>query len=214
MEHQKEIEAIHDIRRIINRSTRFLSLSGLSGVFAGTFAIIGAAAAYWKFGYRKYMGFYNDYNAQAFEPGQEALFRFLFWDAAIVLIASVAAGLFFTMRKAKRENARVFDKTGRRLLFHFAVPLFTGGVFCLALLAHQLYALAAPATLIFYGLAVFQASKFTFDEVRYMGLFQISLGLLGLFIPGYGLLLWTIGFGLLHILYGIIMWNKYDRLKV
>jgi hypothetical protein len=211
MEHQKELEAIHDIRRIMNRSTRFLSLSGLSGVFAGSFAILGALAAYWKFGYRNNLAFYNEHSANAFEPGMEALFRFLFWDATIVLVASVAAGFFFTLRKAKREGAKVFDKTGRRLMYHFAVPLLTGGIFCLALLSQKLYGLAAPATLIFYGLAVFQASKYTFDDVRYMGLVQIGLGLLGLFLPGYGLLLWTIGFGVVHVLYGLILWNKYDR---
>ena len=141
------------------------------------------------------------------------LYKFLFLDATLVLIASLAAGFYFTLRKARKENARVFDKTGIRLMYHFLVPLLTGGIFCLALLRRQEIPLIAPATLIFYGLAVFQASKFTFDEVRYMGLLQIGLGLTGVFIPGYGLLLWTLGFGVVHILYGIILWNKYDRQK-
>jgi hypothetical protein len=213
MEHQKELEAIHDIRRIMNRSTRFLSLSGLSGVCAGSFALLGAFAAYWKFGYRNFGGFYNSFNARGFEEGMMPLYKFLFLDATLVLIASLAAGFYFTLRKARKENARVFDKTGIRLMFHFLVPLFTGGIFCLALLRRQEIPLIAPATLIFYGLAVFQASKFTFDEVRYMGLLQIGLGLTGVFIPGYGLLLWTLGFGVVHILYGVILWNKYDRQK-
>ena len=211
MEHQEELAAIRDIRRIMNRSTRFLSLSGLSGVFAGSFALMGAFAAYWKFGFRDNLGLYNERTAQAFEPGSGALIKFLLLDATLVLVASVAAGLFFTLRKAKKENARVFDKTGLRLLYHFLVPLGTGGIFCLALLRWQAFALVGPATLIFYGLAVFQASKFTFDEVRYMGLLQIGLGLVGVFVPGYGLLLWTLGFGVVHILYGLILWNKYDR---
>lgn len=211
MEYRKELEAIHDIRRIMNRSTRFLSLSGLAGVFAGTFALIGAGVAYWKFGYRINLGFYNANTARAFEEGPEALFRFVITDALLVLIASVSAGLFFTVRKARKENARVFDKTGLRALYHFLVPLSTGGIFCLALIHWKAYILLAPATLIFYGLAVFQAGKYTFEEIGYMGLVQIGLGLIGIFQPGYGLLLWAVGFGVVHIFYGLILWNKYER---
>lgn len=211
MEFKNEIEAIHDIRRIMNRQTRFLSLSGLAGVFAGTYALIGAYAGYHMINVTNHIDHPHDLSVKErflFEPH---VMKFILIDALIVLLLSVVTGWFFTWKKAKKENAKIFDKTAKRALYNFAVPLATGGIFCLALLFWKSYVLLAPATLIFYGLAVFQVGKYTFDEVGYMGLIQIGLGLVGIFQPGYGFILWPIGFGVVHILYGIILWNKYDR---
>jgi hypothetical protein len=71
--------------------------------------------------------------------------------------------------------------------------------------------LAAPACLVFYGLALIQGSANTFDEIRYLGFSEIILGLISASVPGYGLVFWAIGFGVLHIIYGVIMYNKYDK---
>lgn len=211
MEYQNELQAIHDIRRIMNKQTRFLSLSGLAGVFAGSYALIGAFIAYRMIEVNNYLDHPHGLSVKERFLVEPKVMYFILADAMMVLFLSVITGIFFTWRKAKKENARLFDKTGRRALYHFAVPLATGGIFCLALLHWRAYVLLAPATLIFYGLAVFQASKYTFEEVGYMGILQIVLGLIGIFQPGYGLILWSLGFGVVHILYGLILWNKYDR---
>lgn len=211
MEYQNELQAIHDIRRIMNKQTRFLSLSGLAGVFAGTYALLGAYFAYRMVKVENILDHPHDLSVKERFLVEPEVMCFILGDALIVLTLSILTGIFFTWRKAKKENARIFDKTGRRALFHFSVPLITGGIFCLALLHWKAYVMLAPATLIFYGLAVFQASKYTFEEVGYMGLVQIGLGLVGIFQPGYGLILWSLGFGVVHILYGLILWNKYDR---
>ncbi len=214
MEFKNELEAIHDIRRIMNRQTRFLSLSGLAGVFAGTYALIGAFVAYKMIQVNNYLDHPHDLSVKERFLLEPNVMNFILIDAGLVLLLSVITGWFFTWKKAKKENAKIFDKTARRALYHFAVPLVTGGIFCLALLFWKSYVLLAPATLIFYGLAVFQVGKYTFDEVGYMGLVQIALGLFGIFQPGLGLILWSLGFGVVHILYGLILWNKYDRKSV
>jgi hypothetical protein len=69
--------------------------------------------------------------------------------------------------------------------------------------------IVAPLTLIFYGLALVNASKYTLSEVRWLGLTQILLGLAAAHFIGYGLVFWALGFGLVHILYGLVMHYKY-----
>ena len=103
----------------------------------------------------------------------------------------------------------MWDATSRRLLTSFAIPLIAGGIFCLAMLFHGMFVFIAPATLIFYGLALVNASKYTFTDVQYLGYLEILLGLISLFFLGWGLLFWTIGFGVLHIVYGLVMHRKY-----
>ncbi|HMI66070.1 MAG TPA: hypothetical protein VK517_08550, partial [Cyclobacteriaceae bacterium] len=72
------------------------------------------------------------------------------------------------------------------------------------------FGIVAPSFLIFYGLALINASPNLYEEIRYLGYSEILLGLLCAVLPNYGLLFWAIGFGLFHILYGAVMYKKYD----
>jgi hypothetical protein len=96
-------------------------------------------------------------------------------------------------------------------IINLFIPLFVGGVFCMILLSHHLIYLIAPTTLLFYGLALFNAGKYTLKEVRYLGLTEMLLGLFASYYAGYGLLFWALGFGILHIIYGTVMYFKYER---
>ena len=97
------------------------------------------------------------------------------------------------------------------MLIHMAVPLVTGGLLLLLLLSAGLVGLLAPFSLLFYGLALYNAGQFTYQEVRTLGLLEIGLGLLGTYFIAYGLLCRALGFGVLHILYGIYIHYKYER---
>lgn len=194
------------IRNMMERSTRFISLSGISGVLAGIFALAGSVVAYLliyypntPFGFR--FAYVNE---------QETLIR-LFLTAAGVLVAALAAGTILTIRKANRTGQKYWDKNARRLFVNMSIPLVAGGIFILVLVSRGYLAIVAPATLLFYGLALVNASSFTLSDVRYLGICEIVLGLLCAMLPGFGLIFWATGFGILHIVYGIIMHNKYDR---
>ncbi len=213
---QKQLEHLAEMRSLMERSTRFLSLSGLSGIWAGGCALLGAffvrntiEPQYWSN--------YDTADRYYYRTGLEATTSGLGYEttliltALMVLTAALAGGWFFTARKARKRAERIWDASSRRLLWALLLPLATGGVFCLALLYWNLIVFLAPATLVFYGLALLNGSKFTLGDVGSLGLFQIGLGLAGMFIPGYGLELWAIGFGVLHILYGAWMYFKYDR---
>lgn len=208
----EHLETLSEIRNLMERSSRFISLSGLSGVAAGTFALLGAAMAYIYLDISPFAGTYTEQirDASLEKWGMNHL-SFFILDAAVVLICAIAGGIFFTTRKAKKKGQKIWDKLTFRLLINLAIPLVTGGIFCLALLNFGAIAMVAPATLIFYGLALVNASKYTFDDIRNLGLIEIGLGLLAAFNLGYGLEFWTIGFGLMHILYGLLMYYKYEK---
>lgn len=206
MTEQKEhLQAITEIRSMMERSSRCISLSGLSGVFAGIFALIGAYCAYLVMG-----SFYEDYRNISYLDSLSMTIYFL-EIAGAVLISSLLVGTLLTIRNSKRKGIKVWDNSAKRLLINLGIPLVAGGLFCLVLLYHGIIGLVAPATLIFYGLALINASKYTFNDIRYLGMLEIILGLAASLYIGYGLIFWAIGFGVLHIIYGTVMYFKYER---
>ena len=208
-ESREHLQTLSDIRSMMERSSKFLSLSGLSGVSAGIIALVGAAVVYGRIGLVSYPGSY--YKSLSNSISRAAADRFFITVAMAVLVAALLSGAFFTVRKARRQGQLVWNQTSRRLLWAMLVPLATGGVFCLVLLLHNLIWLAFPGTLIFYGLALLSGSRYTVRDVESLGYCEVGLGLLALFFPGYNLLTWAVGFGVLHIVYGLAMYYKYER---
>ncbi|MDB5142217.1 MAG: hypothetical protein JWQ66_930 [Mucilaginibacter sp.] len=209
-----EEKEIHDeltaIRGLMERSSKFISLSGLSGILAGVYALVGAGAAYFII-----------QNNPTIVSGQtsffEALghvitiFSSLFAIAIIVLVASITTAIIFSKRQAKRKGQPFWGKISQSLLFNMAIPLITGGLLIILFIYQNNGMYTVSIMLIFYGLSLVSASNFTFTDVKYLGLLEIALGLITTCFPGYGLLFWAIGFGALHIIYGSMMYLKYDR---
>lgn len=201
--HQKDLA---QIRSMMEKSSRFISLSGISGVAAGIVALIGAGIAYYLFqrnGINYFDGERNIYS--------ENLINQLALLAIIILLLAIASGIYFTAKKSKKSGLSMWNKTTKNMVAALFVPLITGGLFCIALLYHGLFYLLAPATLIFYGLALVNASKFTFGNIKNLGYAEIILGIISSFFVGYGLIFWALGFGILHIIYGIVMYRKYEN---
>ena len=206
---EKEIEdELVSIRSMMERSSKFISLSGLSGILAGVYALIGAAAAYIVIQNNPISG-----RIPLFELWSNAVYVLLslMAIAIVVLIASVLTAFILSSRKAKRRGQPIWSKTSKVLLFNTSIPLFTGAIFIVILLYQGYDSFIIPAMLLFYGLALVSASNFTFSDVKYLGLLEIVLGLIAACLPGFGLLFWAIGFGVLHIIYGSLMYLKYDR---
>lgn len=185
------------IRNLMERSSKFISLSGLSGILAGIYALSGSAFAYFTLN----------------KPtlSHDDLITKIIFAAILVLLASVTTGLALSARKAKRNGQKVWGAASRSLLFQMMVPLLTGGVLILLDLNNNKFDCLAAFCLVFYGLALISASSFTFTDIKYLGLGEVVLGLISAVYPNYSLLLWALGFGLLHIVYGSIMYLKYDK---
>lgn len=199
MSQEDYLKDISEIKNLMSKSSKFISLSGLSGILAGIYALIGAFFAYKKLSVDSYVNSESD------------LFLFVIIDLLLVGFFSIGTAIFLTTKKAKNNNEKIWDPLTRRLLFNFILPLLVGGIYMLIILEQQKYGQTAALMLLFYGLALFNASKFTLGDVKYLGVTQIILGLLCAALPGYGFWFWVIGFGIMHIIYGGVMYFKYDR---
>ena len=206
---QEQLNALSDIRNMMDRSSRFISLSGLSGVFAGITALLGAYMAHKEV--KAY--FAGDYG-HGIHADLSIEFKLLKLGISVLLIA-LAGGLLFTYRQSVKRKLPLWDKTAKNLIINLAIPLVTGGIFIISLLLNHANAigLIAPSCLIFYGLALINASKYTYSDIRFLGIGEVILGLISMFNIGYGLYFWAMGFGILHIIYGTIMYFKYERAK-
>ncbi len=205
------VSQIAEIKDMMEKSSRFISLSGLSGISVGIIALLGALNVF----------FLLNYDLRYFEPemyfnnlhsiiSRKTIFA-LFLNAAIILGAALTTAILFTVKKARRNNLQVWNHVTKVLLINLFIPLISGGMFCIVLAYYGLIFLIAPATLVFYGLALINAGKYTFNEIRWLGISEIILGILAGIFAGYGLLAWALGFGVLHIVYGSVMYIKYDK---
>ncbi|ARV16652.1 hypothetical protein [Polaribacter sp. SA4-12] len=201
MSQENYLRDISEIKNLMSKSSKFISLSGLSGILAGIFALIGAGYAYWLVN-KSESGYLNL---------DDETFRLVLIDLVFVGIVSIGTAIILTTRKAKQNDEKIWDPLTRRLLLNFIIPLAAGGIYILIILSQQRYEQTGDLMLLFYGLALFNASKYTLGDVKYLGLTQITLGLLSAIFPGYGFWFWVIGFGVMHILYGLVMYFKYDR---
>jgi membrane-associated HD superfamily phosphohydrolase len=205
----KSIEDIKAIRKMMEESSRFLSLSGLSGVFAGVTAIAGALIAYF-FILDNGSIHYDEYFRSLSGKETLSLKWQLLADAAIVLVLSILFSFYFSTKKAKKDGKNFWTPVSKRLLINLLIPLVTGAVFVIVLIYQNNIQLIVPCFLIFYGLALVNAGKFTISEIFYLGILEIITGLVSAFVPGWGLIFWIFGFGLLHIIYGLAMYRKYE----
>lgn len=204
---QDYIQDISEIRSMMEKSTKFLSLSGWAGIMAGVYALIGAYLAY------KVLYFNPDEVVySSFEEGEysQGLVKLVLLAGSVLLLALFTA-IYFSNRRAARRGEKLWNATSKRLLVNMSIPLIVGGILALILISKGLIGLVAPITLIFYGLSLYVASRYTFEDVKILGLIQISLGLLSAYFIGYGLLFWALGFGVAHIIYGIYVHFKYER---
>lgn len=203
MESKDYLKDISEIKNMMNKSSRFISLSGLSGILAGVYALIGAAIVYWlvtdySYGILKLDGW---------------VFETCLFILCMVALLSIGTGIFLTTRKAKKDGAKIWDTTSKRLVLNFLIPLIVGGFYILIILSQGKYGQSGGLMLIFYGLALVNASKYSIGDIRYLGYIQIILGLMSAWKPGYGFWLWVLGFGIMHIVYGTWMHFKYDVKK-
>ncbi len=201
MDSKDYLKDISEIKNLMSKSSRFISLSGLSGILAGVYALIGAAIAYWL--------------VENYSYGVLTLngwvFRYCIAILATVALLSIVTALILTTKKAKKQGSKIGDSTSRRLVINFLIPLVVGGLYILTILNQGKYGQTGGLMLIFYGLALVNASKYSIGDIRYLGFIQITLGLIAAFFPGYGFWLWVLGFGIMHIIYGTWMYFKYDK---
>ena len=210
MENNKDqLETLNEIKNLMLRSSRFVSLSGMAGITAGTAAILGAVFISIYF----HVGFFEQVPGIMLQSKERMSVNLtgLFIILISVFILALILTIYFSSRNAKRKNIIFWDSMAKRVFVNFFIFLFTGGIFCMILFYYGIYFLIVSAMLTFYGLALINISKFTFNEIAQLGVIEICLGIFAAFVTVYPLLIWMIGFGLLHLIYGIYVYLKYER---
>ncbi|HWA05307.1 MAG TPA: hypothetical protein VG961_02075 [Ignavibacteria bacterium] len=204
---RQHLKNLTEIRSLMERSSSFISLSGLSGISAGIIGLIAAYILHIKL-FR-----FMDYSKSPMISAQmrEEFILFGITVSAAVLIITFLAAIFFTARKAKKNGYPVWDGSAKRLVVNLFIPLVTGGVFCLILIYQYFDWLVLPSMLVFYGLALLNAGKFTLSEIKWLGVSEIALGLASMLFLNDAIYFWGAGFGLLNIIYGQVMYYKYEK---
>ena len=217
MSSEDYLRDISEIKNMMDKSSRFISLSGLSGILAGLYALIGAAYAY-----SITLGESTEYGRgevilgkilddQGYLLFDSELFQVIIIDLVLITVLSVGTGIFLTWRKSKKQGVNFWGSSSKRLLINFLIPLIAGGSYILIILAQQKYGQIAALMLLFYGLSLLNASKYTLGDIKYLGYTQIILGLICALFPRFGFWFLVIGFGFMHILYGTLMYFKYEK---
>ncbi len=201
---QDYIQDIAEIRSMMERSSKFLSLSGWAGIMAGIYALAGAYIAYSVFNFNPDEIFYG---AERLSSGLTDIIVL----GVIVLALALGTAIFLSYRKAVRKGEKIWNAVSKQLLTNMAVPLAAGGILIVALISKGLLGLIAPLTLLFYGISLYNAGRFTYLEVKYLGLVQMGLGMISSYFIEYGLLFWAAGFGVVHIIYGIYIYLRHER---
>ncbi len=206
MDTEKANQDLANIREMMEKSTRFISLSGWTGVLAGIYALAGSAVAY-NMIYQAPYHLYDNLQPGEFPNG----LIYLVITGLFILLLAIVTGIILTGKKAKKQGQSIWNSLSQRLFINLAIPLVTGGIIVIYCLLNGYYSLIPMLFLVFYGLGLINASHVTLRDVRSLGISELILGLIALFLPAYGLLFFALGFGVLHIAYGLTMYMKYDR---
>lgn len=206
-EQNQHLQTLQDIRQLMQRSSRFISLSGLSGIAAGICGLAGSYGAHLLIQNRQ-----TTYRSE-YQSGRtlDDLDISLLLLALATLGVALLSAFYFTWRKTKKDNVPLWNYTSFQLTWAMLLPLAAGGFFVMALLQNGIWTFVVPGCLVFYGLALINASKYTLSDVKYLGISEVILGLVATQFVNRGLIFWAIGFGVLHIIYGFIMWWKNER---
>lgn len=210
MNKEKAIQSVNEIKELMEKSSKFMSLSGLTSILAGLYSLIGSYFAVKIIGTRQ-SG--SAYPLEILNVNSPTRLEIIVLLALGVLVLSCLTAFLISYYKSKKAGQKLFNTLTYRILWNFSLPLITGGLFCVALLYHHNYGLTSSVMLLFYGLSLINASKYTFSNVAWLGYAFLILGIADSFIEGYALLFWTLGFGICHILYGILFYLEYERKK-
>lgn len=203
---RKPEQELADIKSMMEQSTRFLSLSGLAGILAGIYSFVGAGIAWYWIYYPS-----TEYGVGTDSISTADLQINLLVVALVVLVLAVGSAFLLSQNKSQRKSQQFRSPASKRFLLALFIPVLAGGLFSFALIHQSAYSMIAPATLIFYGLGLINASHFTLNEIKNLGIGQLILGIISAFLPDFGLICWALGFGVLHVIYGSMMYFKYDR---
>ena len=180
------VDDLRFIRETMARSASFTAVPGWGQVAMGSTALVAAWIS----------------SRQA-----SSLAWFHTWIGEAMIAAATA--LVAMQIKAQRTAVPLTSGPGRKFAFSFLPPVAVG-----ALLTPVLYraglAHALPGTwLLLYGAGVVTGGAFSVSIVPVMGASFMLAGVVALLVPAWGSACMAVGFGGLHILFGILIARRH-----
>jgi hypothetical protein len=175
------------IRETMERSQSFTAVSGVGGVLMGLIALGATFLAV---------------RSETTEAWVTV------WMSAAVLSLGIA--LVAMTMKARAAGGSLLVGAGRKFAWNLTPPLLVGGLLTVAMTQMGAATLLPGVWLLLYGTGVVTGGAFSVRVVPLMGLAFMLVGAAALFAPAaWGNLFMAGGFGLLHIVFGIVIWRKH-----
>jgi hypothetical protein len=185
--HDRAMDNLRYIRETMERAGSFTAVSGWGIVTIGATAI----AAAWLAG------------AMASPAGWLAV-----WTVEAVL--ALAIGVLSVARKARAAGMPLLSGPGRKVALILSPPLMAGAVLTAVMFGEGILAPLPGMWLLLFGAGVVAAGAFSVRIVPVMGLTFMLLGSAALLLPaGWGNGLMALGFGGLHIFFGVLIARRY-----
>jgi len=200
---ENPLDSLNEIKSMMERSSKFTNISGWTWIWVGFVGLISASIAY-------FIILEEEFRLYTLLPNAQRDINLVILLISTLIVAC-AGGFYFMINKTNKDGAKFINPTTKRILARFILVLLIGATICAALYMHLSFVYIAPTTLLFYGLALLNVEKDTILEIKYLAYSEIILGLLAFFLIYKGLLFWTIGFGLIHLIFGVWMVLKYDN---
>lgn len=183
----RAIDNLRFIRETMERSTHFTAVPGYGGVFMGLTAI-----------------------GAAFIANAQPLVKDWLTVWLIEGVLAFAIGLFAMWQKSKVAKIPLNSAPAKKFAMSFLPPLICAIVITFGLLRFGNFEMMIPVWLLLYGAAVVCGGSFSVKAVPTMGWCFIALGTIAFMLPAdYGSWLMGLGFGILHIVFGIIIARRY-----
>ena len=185
--HARAMDNLTFIRQTMERATAFTAVPGWGGVGMGVLALAAATVAETRITRTEWL---------------------ITWLATSAL--GLTLGGWTMASKARRAGTTVFSYSGRRFVLSYVPPLLVGALLTGVLVRAGLWSALPGTWLLLYGTGVVTGGAFSVRVVPLMGLCFMVLGAAALFSPAsWGNLLMAAGFGLLHIVFGLIIARRY-----
>ncbi len=197
------------------QSSRFISLSGLSGVSVGISGLFATYIAHRLVASEtkadkdmlSIVSGFDSYNETVhLFVGENLIFLSIF-----TILFALLFSFYFTTAKSKKNNLSIWDGIVKRQLSVLSLPLIIGGIFISRLISTANFGFIIPVALIFYALSLINLRKYTSGDVAYLGYALLILGIVNLWIQRLGILFFALGFGIFHIIYGVVTFYFYER---
>jgi len=128
--------------------------------------------------------------------------------AVVTVLISLITLWIRAKRRAKRHNEKLWSSLSKKLRFHTLIPLLLFVIILIIIANKGYYSSITPLLLLLYGIFLLNLSRFSSGRLKYLAIADIFLAIIAYFVFDKEMLFLGLGFGIFHIIYGLMTFNK------